>query len=177
MPDAFIYDHVRTPRGRGKADGALHEVTALNLATQTLAALKDRNALDPALVDDVVMGCVDPVGEAGGDIARVAAICAGYGNGVPGVQINRFCASGLDAVNRCPTSLGGSTAVGSSRMSTPPRGSQPCSAAAIATIVRCTGVASARGRRTSMPMSNGAISSRALRSSAAQSTAPKRVLA
>jgi acetyl-CoA C-acetyltransferase len=99
MPDAFIYDHVRTPRGRGKADGALHEVTTLNLATQALATLKDRNALDSALVDDVVMGCVDPVGEAGGDIARVAAICAGYGNGVPGVQINRFCASGLDAVN------------------------------------------------------------------------------
>jgi len=99
MADAFIYDHVRTPRGRGKADGALHEVTALNLAAQALATLKDRNALDPALVDDVVMGCVDPVGEAGGDIARVAAICAGYGNGVPGVQINRFCASGLDAVN------------------------------------------------------------------------------
>src|SRR5215468_5132652 len=99
MTDAFIYDHVRTPRGRGKVDGALHEVTALNLATQALAALKDRNSLDPAMVDDVVMGCVDPVGEAGGDIARVAAICAGYGNGVPGVQINRFCASGLDAVN------------------------------------------------------------------------------
>jgi acetyl-CoA C-acetyltransferase len=99
MTDAFIYDHVRTPRGRGKADGALHEVTTLNLATQALATLKDRNALDPAVVDDVVMGCVDPVGEAGGDIARVAAICAGYGNGVPGVQINRFCASGLDAVN------------------------------------------------------------------------------
>src|SRR5690349_1484974 len=99
MPDAFIYDHVRTPRGRGKADGALHEVTALNLATQTLAALKARNKLDTSQVDDVVMGCVDPVGEAGGDIARVAALCADYGNGVPGVQINRFCASGLDAVN------------------------------------------------------------------------------
>src|SRR5712672_2414147 len=99
MPDAFVYDHVRTPRGRGKQDGALHEVTALNLATQALAALKERNALDPALVDDVVMGCVDPVGEAGGDIARAAAITAGYGNSVPGVQINRFCASGLDAVN------------------------------------------------------------------------------
>ena len=99
MPDAFIYDHVRTPRGRGKADGALHEVTALELATQTLVALKARNNLDPALIDDVVLGCVDPVGEAGGDIARAAAINAGYGNGVPGVQINRFCASGLDAVN------------------------------------------------------------------------------
>jgi acetyl-CoA C-acetyltransferase len=99
MPDAFIYDHVRTPRGRGKADGSLHEVTALNLATQALAAVKARNKLDPKLVDDVVLGCVDPIGEAGGDIARIAALTAGYGNGVPGVQINRFCASGLDAVN------------------------------------------------------------------------------
>jgi acetyl-CoA C-acetyltransferase len=99
MTDAFIYDHVRTPRGRGKADGALHEVTALNLASQALSAIKERNALDPTLVDDVVLGCVDPVGEAGGDIARVAAIMAGYDDGVPGVQINRFCASGLDAVN------------------------------------------------------------------------------
>jgi acetyl-CoA C-acetyltransferase len=99
MSDAFIYDHVRTPRGRGKADGSLHEVTALNLATQALAAVKTRNKLDPTLVDDVVLGCVDPVGEAGGDIARIAALTAGYGNGVPGVQVNRFCASGLDAVN------------------------------------------------------------------------------
>jgi acetyl-CoA C-acetyltransferase len=99
MTDAFIYDAVRTPRGRGKSDGSLHEVTALNLASQALAALKERNNLDPALVDDVVLGCVDPVGEAGGDIARVAAIMAGYGNEVPGIQINRFCASGLDAVN------------------------------------------------------------------------------
>src|ERR1700760_3070607 len=99
MPEAFIYDAVRSPRGRGKADGSLHEVTALNLAAQTLAAIKDRNKLDPKQVDDVVLGCVDPVGEAGGDIARAAAITAGFGNGVPGVQINRFCASGLDAVN------------------------------------------------------------------------------
>jgi acetyl-CoA C-acetyltransferase len=99
MTDAFIYDHVRTPRGRGKADGSLHEVTALNLAAQTLAAVKDRNKLDPKLLDDVVLGCVDPVGEAGGDIARAAALVAGFGDGVPGVQINRFCASGLDAVN------------------------------------------------------------------------------
>ncbi|HEY1311819.1 MAG TPA: acetyl-CoA C-acetyltransferase [Pseudolabrys sp.] len=99
MSDAFIYDHLRTPRGRGKPDGALHEVTALNLAAQALGAIKDRNKLDPTLVDDVVMGCVDPVGEAGGDIARAAALVAGYGDGVPGIQINRFCASGLDAVN------------------------------------------------------------------------------
>jgi acetyl-CoA C-acetyltransferase len=99
MADAFIYDHVRTPRGRGKADGALHEVTALNLAAQVLGAVRERNQLDTTLVDDVVMGCVDPVGEAGGDIARAAALVAGYGDGVPGIQINRFCASGLDAVN------------------------------------------------------------------------------
>src|SRR5207237_10048541 len=99
MADAFIYDHVRTPRGRGKADGSLHEVTALNLAAQVLAGVRERNQLDTTLVDDVVMGCVDPVGEAGGDIARAAALVAGYGDGVPGVQINRFCASGLDAIN------------------------------------------------------------------------------
>ena len=74
MPDAFIYDHVRTPRGRGKVDGSLHEVTALNLASQALGAIKNRNDLDPALVDDVVLGVVDPVGEAGGDIARAAAL-------------------------------------------------------------------------------------------------------
>ena len=99
MPEAYIYDHVRTPRGRGKPDGALHEVTALRLAETALRALKDRNDLDTRYVDDVVLGCVDPVGEAGGDIARMAAIVADYGTHVPGVQINRFCASGLDAVN------------------------------------------------------------------------------
>ncbi len=99
MADAYVYDAVRTPRGRGKSDGSLHEVTALNLATQALAAVKERNKLDPLLVDDVVLGCVDPVGEAGGDIARVSAIMAGFGDEVPGIQINRFCASGLDAVN------------------------------------------------------------------------------
>ncbi|HKH33489.1 MAG TPA: acetyl-CoA C-acetyltransferase [Beijerinckiaceae bacterium] len=99
MPDAFIYDHVRTPRGRGKPDGSLHEVTALRLAETALRAIRDRNDLDTKMVDDVVFGCVDPVGEAGGDIARAAALVADYGDHVPGVQINRFCASGLDAVN------------------------------------------------------------------------------
>ncbi len=99
MPDAFIYDHVRTPRGRGKVDGSLHEVTALNLASQALAAIRDRNELDAAQIDDVVLGVVDPVGEAAADIARTAALVAGYGDSVAGVQINRFCASGLDAVN------------------------------------------------------------------------------
>src|SRR5258708_1469143 len=99
MPEAFIYDHVRTPRGRGKQDGALHEVTALALATAPLKALKERNNLKEDVVDDVVLGVVDPVGEAGSDIARFAAIKAGLGESVPGVQISRFCASGLDAVN------------------------------------------------------------------------------
>jgi len=99
MVDALIYDHVRTPRGRGKPDGALHEVPAVRLAADMLAALRDRNGLDTRLVDDVVLGCVDPVGEAGGDIARAAVFTSGYGNHVPGIQINRFCASGLDAVN------------------------------------------------------------------------------
>ena len=99
MADAFIYDAVRTPRGRGKSDGSLHEVSTLQLAAGALRALKDRNELDTKLVDDVILGCVDTVGESGSDIARVSALVAGYGNHVPGVQINRFCASGLDAVN------------------------------------------------------------------------------
>ncbi|MEJ8570980.1 acetyl-CoA C-acetyltransferase [Microbaculum marinum] len=99
MPDCFIYDHVRTPRGRGKKDGSLHEVTALELAAQTLRAIRDRHELDTGRLDDVVLGCVDPVGEAGGDIARAAVLKAGYDQEVPGIQINRFCASGLDAVN------------------------------------------------------------------------------
>jgi len=99
MPEAFIYDHVRTPRGKGKADGSLHEVTALALATAPLKALKERNNLAEGTVDDVILGVVDPVGEAGGDIARFAALHAGLGGSVPGIQISRFCASGLDAVN------------------------------------------------------------------------------
>ncbi len=99
MTDCFVYDAVRTPRGKGKKDGALHEVTAIELATQTLRALRDRNNLDTAIVDDVVLGCVDPVGEAGADIARLAVINADYAETVAGVQINRFCASGLEATN------------------------------------------------------------------------------
>lgn len=99
MNDAYIYDHVRTPRGKGRADGALYEVTPIQLATQTLEALRDRNRLDTLLIEDVILGCVTPIGEQGADIARVAAINAGYAQEVPGVQLNRFCASGLDAVN------------------------------------------------------------------------------
>ena len=92
----MIFDHVRTPRGRGKPDGSLHTASTLHLAATALKAIKDRNHLDPHQVDDVVMGCVDPVGEAGGDIARMGALAAGFGDTVPGVQINRFCASGLE---------------------------------------------------------------------------------
>ena len=98
MADAFIYDHVRTPRGKGKADGSLHEVTAVSLSVATLKAIKKRNNLDTTLVEDVVLGCVDPVGEASAAIGRSAAIMAGYSEQTPGIQINRFCASGLDAV-------------------------------------------------------------------------------
>ena len=99
MADAYIFDAVRTPRGKGKKDGSLHEITALSLATQVLESLRDRNNLDTSYVDDVVLGCVAPVGEQGADIARTAVLTADYAESVAGVQINRFCASGLEAVN------------------------------------------------------------------------------
>jgi acetyl-CoA C-acetyltransferase len=99
MTDAFILDAVRTPRGRGRPDGSLHSITPVQLAAQTLAALRDRNNLDTKLVDDVTLGCVTPVMEQGADIARVAALVAGYDESVPGKQLNRFCASGLESVN------------------------------------------------------------------------------
>jgi acetyl-CoA C-acetyltransferase len=99
MAEAYIYDAVRTPRGKGKKDGSLHEITALALASQQLQAIRDRNGLDTALVDDVILGCVTPVGELGADIARTAVLTAGYAQTTAGVQVNRFCASGLEAVN------------------------------------------------------------------------------
>jgi len=99
MTTAYIYDHVRSPRGRGKPDGSLHEVTPIDLASQVLASLRDRNQLDTSRVDDVVFGCVSPVGEQGGCIARAAVLNADFDQSVPGKQLNRFCASGLEAVN------------------------------------------------------------------------------
>ncbi|MEQ9506101.1 MAG: acetyl-CoA C-acetyltransferase [Hyphomonas sp.] len=99
MPEAYIYDAVRTPRGKGKSSGALHEITALSLGTQVLQAIRDRNNLDTSKVDDVVFGCVSPVGEQGGDIARIAVLNADYAETTAGVQIDRFCASGLEACN------------------------------------------------------------------------------
>ncbi len=97
--EAYIYDAIRSPRGRGKPDGALHEVTPVALAAQVLRAIPDRTGIDSAQIGDVILGCVTPVGEQGADIARVAALMAGYHQDVPGVQVNRFCGSGLEAVN------------------------------------------------------------------------------
>ncbi len=99
MPEAYIFDAVRTPRGRGKPDGSLHSITPLSLSTQVLAALRDRNGLDTSWVDDVVLGCVSPVGDQGADIARTAVLMADYAESVSGIQVHRYCASGLDAVN------------------------------------------------------------------------------
>ena len=99
MTEAYILDAVRTPRGRGRASGGLHEVAPVRLAAGVLAALRQRNQLDTALVNDVIMGCVEPVQEQGGDIGKAAVFAAGYDDAVPGIQINRFCGSGLEACN------------------------------------------------------------------------------
>jgi acetyl-CoA C-acetyltransferase len=99
MVDCYIYDAVRTPRGKGRKDGGLHEVTPVELASEALRHLRDRNCLNTGKVDDVVLGCVSPVLEQGGNIGRIAVMNAGYDQSVAGVQINRFCGSGLEAVN------------------------------------------------------------------------------
>src|SRR5262249_26974513 len=99
MTECCIYDHVRTPRGRGRPDGALHGVPPRELGSRVLRAIRERSGLDTALVEDVVFGCVEPVGEQGADIARLAALHADYAESVAGVQVNRFCASGLEATN------------------------------------------------------------------------------
>ncbi|WP_411818372.1 acetyl-CoA C-acetyltransferase [Hyphococcus sp. DH-69] len=99
MTEAYIYDAVRTPRGKGKSDGSLHEVTPVQLATQVLEAIRDRNGLEADAVEDVAMGCVSPVGEQGAVITRTAVLNAGYDETTSGIQVNRFCASGLEAIN------------------------------------------------------------------------------
>lgn len=99
MTEAYIFDHVRTARGKGRADGALHEVTPLELSVQVLQALRDRNELDTSLVDDVAFGCVSPVGEQGAVVSRTAVLNAGYAQTTSAIQVNRFCGSGLEAVN------------------------------------------------------------------------------
>ena len=99
MTEAYIYDAVRTPRGKGKKDGSLHQATPVWLLRTLLQALQARNRLDTALVDDLVLGCVTPVGEQGADIARTAVLDAGWAQTVAGVTQSRFCASGLESVN------------------------------------------------------------------------------
>ncbi len=98
---AFIYDAVRTPRGRGKKSGSLYTIKPVTLVSTVLNAVRERNpGLDPAGVDDVVLGTVEPHGEQGGSLARTAVLASGFGEGVPGVQLNRYCGSGLEAVNQ-----------------------------------------------------------------------------
>ena len=97
MQDVFIYDHVRTPRGRGRPDGSLHEIPAIELVTQLLEAVRDRNSLDTALLDDVVIGCAQPVGEQGGVLARGAVLNANYAESVAGQQLHRLRAALLRA--------------------------------------------------------------------------------
>ncbi|WP_180066824.1 acetyl-CoA C-acetyltransferase [Acinetobacter sp. YH12129] len=99
MSEAYIIDAIRTPRGKGKKDGSLHAVKPISLLTGLLNELQNRHQFDTAAVDDIVLGCVTPIGDQGADIAKTAAIAAGWDNDVAGVQINRFCASGLEAVN------------------------------------------------------------------------------
>ncbi len=99
MKDAYIFDAVRTPRGKGKTNGSLHEIKPINLLTTLFDALRERLQLDTQQVEDVILGCVTPIDEQGGNIAKTAAYYAGWGENVAGMQINRFCASGLEAVN------------------------------------------------------------------------------
>ena len=99
MSEAYIIDAIRTPRGKGKKDGSLYEVKPISLLTGLLNELQHRHQLDTSKVDDIVLGCVTPVGDQGADIAKTAAVAAGWNDDVAGVQINRFCASGLEAVN------------------------------------------------------------------------------
>jgi acetyl-CoA C-acetyltransferase len=108
MAEAFVYDHIRTPRGKGKAAGSLHEVKPVDLVVGLLDEIKTRNpSLDPERIDDLVLGVVTPIGDQGGDIAKTAALAAGYPETVAGVQLNRFCASGLEAVNQAASRVRG----------------------------------------------------------------------
>jgi acetyl-CoA C-acetyltransferase len=128
MTEAYIYDAVRSPRGKGRPDGALHEITPLDLAAQVLASVRERNGLAPDAVEDIAFGCVSPVGEQGAVITRTAALQAGYAHSTSGIQVNRFCGSGLEAANiasakvmsgECDLAIGG----GIESMSRVPMGS------------------------------------------------------
>ncbi len=128
MTEAYIYDAVRSPRGKGRSDGALHEITPLDLAAQVLASVRERNGLAADAVEDIAFGCVSPVGEQGAVITRTAALQAGYAHTTSGIQVNRFCGSGLEASNiasakvmsgECDLAIGG----GVESMSRVPMGS------------------------------------------------------
>ena len=128
MTEAYIYDAVRSPRGKGRSDGALHEITPLDLAAQVLASVRERNGLPDDAVEDIAFGCVSPVGEQGAVITRTAALQAGYAHTTSGIQVNRFCGSGLEAANiasakvmsgECDLAIGG----GVESMSRVPMGS------------------------------------------------------
>lgn len=128
MTEAYIFDAVRSPRGKGRSDGALHEITPLDLAAQVLASVRERNGLAPDAVEDIAFGCVSPVGEQGAVITRTAALQAGYAHTTSGIQVNRFCGSGLEASNiaaakvmsgECDLTIGG----GVESMSRVPMGS------------------------------------------------------
>jgi acetyl-CoA C-acetyltransferase len=128
MTEAYIFDAVRSPRGKGRSDGALHEITPLDLAAQVLASVRERNGLAPNAVEDIAFGCVSPVGEQGAVITRTAALQAGYAHTTSGIQVNRFCGSGLEASNiasakvmsgECDLAIGG----GVESMSRVPMGS------------------------------------------------------
>jgi acetyl-CoA C-acetyltransferase len=106
VPDAYLFDALRTPRGRGKESGSLYTVRPIDLLAQTLRALAERNELDTSQVDDVVIGCVTQTGDQGGCIARFAALEAGYDIDAPGVTVNRFCGSGLQAINDAAAMVG-----------------------------------------------------------------------
>jgi acetyl-CoA C-acetyltransferase len=107
MKDAYIYDTLRSPRGKGKSDGSLHEMTALKLSAEMLCALQNRNNLDTSLIEDVIWGNVTQIGEQGGCFARSAVLMADYNEKVPGLSINRFCASGLEAINLAANQIKG----------------------------------------------------------------------
>ena len=99
MSEAYIYDALRTPRGKGKNYGALYEVKPIELLSSVLIALADRNSLDKSIVGDLIVGCVTPIGDQGYNVAKAALFYAGWPNSVGGMQLNRFCSSGLEAVN------------------------------------------------------------------------------
>ena len=181
MAEAFVYDHIRTPRGKGKAVGTLHEVKPVDLVVGLLDEIQVRNpTLDPERVDDVVLGVVSPVGEQGGDIAKTAALKAGYPETVAGVQLNRFCASGLEAVNQAASRVRGGfedliLAGGVESMSRVPMGSDGGAwASDPATALRDRLRAAGHRRRPDRHASRAGAATTSTRTPPSRTTAPPR---